>query len=339
MSRLFDAIALFDVGAFIEQYEDCVSGGPDELRVHECPKCLNQNHKLYVNTSKHVWICYVCEWGRNQHDIVVLLAAISGRTLNDIRKEILQDVPPAVSGDLEDLLRRPGPQLELPLEEPEKIELPGSLSFTSYTGASVLAYAQQRGLTQSDVTQCRLRVAGRLKSHRGPWLVFPVFHEGRAVAYQGRNIHNRPPKYASAGSISQYLWPEDNLCNQSSQLILVEGPFDALGLRRLGYTAVCSFGKKLSERQEQQLREWSPKELVFMWDADARSEVQNAVSRIAYAFPRTLVANLSNPTSFRKIDPGDALQDSQIASWIQSKVENAMDITSTEYLEWQLCRE
>lgn len=337
MSRLYDAIELFDIGAFIEEYENVKSGGDDELRVHVCPKCGNENYKLYVNITKRIWICHVCEWGRGQHDIVVLLATLSERTLNSVRKEIMQDAPPAVSGDLEGLLYECQPTPEAAPENPE-IPLPGSDNFNSYTGMSVLEYAYRRGLLRSDILDNKLRVAGKLEHLRGPWLVFPVFHEGKAVAYQGRNIHNRKPKHTSGGNIGQWLWPSDNLCNQTSKLALVEGPFDALGLRRLGYAAVCTFGKKLSSRQEQKIREWDPAELMFVWDADACNEIQNVVSRVSYAFTRTLVVDLSNPESFRKTDPGDALQDSRAAAWIQARVEDAMDITSPEYLEWQLCQ-
>jgi len=348
VSRLWDAIDLLDVQAWIEQYVETKSGGPTELILKDCPKCHNNKGKLYVNPEKKVWICYVCEWGRNQHDIVILLSAISDRSLNDIRKEILEAVPAAVSGDMEEQLTKalnqnPDEQLDLAL--PISIELPGSDNFTTLTGQRVLAYCGRRGVKMDDIVRYKLRLSGKLgmtansdRKWPGPFLVFPVFDTyGTPVGYQGRHVDGRDPKYVSSKSIANWLWPVENLRPWISLLILVEGPFDAMGLQRLGYTALCTFGKKLSLVQEHIIRELKPETLLFAWDLDAMKEIQRTVSRMSYAFDRVLVADFEHPSG-KKVDPGDALNDVSVAAWIHERIAGAIDVASPEFLEWQLAK-
>lgn len=93
--RLQEAAELLDLEGWLDQYVGIKHGGGHERRLEVCPKCGNDEYKLYVNVELRLWTCYVCGWGKFQRDISVLMAEVSGRSLFAIRKELLETVRPA----------------------------------------------------------------------------------------------------------------------------------------------------------------------------------------------------------------------------------------------------
>lgn len=368
--RLADAVEFLDLQGWIEQYVDTKPGGGYNIRIQTCPKCLNDEYKLYVHTSDKVWICYVCDWGRYIKDIVVLMQAISGRTLFDIRKELLQSVKPAPTGDLQQQLmgvffKEPATVVE-PLT-PE-VALPGTDSWAGIMSSKVHAYALSRGLTEDEIAQYRLRAALKLRGFSGPFCVTPIFYEGKAVNWQGRRVvGDHEPKYVSYDDISDWLWPIDDLfvafMRSQGRAILVEGTYDSGGMWRVGMPGQATFGKKISDAQIELLRRFGVTEVWLAWDADAartsdrklhtaleakkrvgmRGEIESAALRLKRYFS-TKVVDLSNPPQFyyadgrpvKKPDPGEILRVPAVADWVKERLNQAMDVNSVEFFQWQL---
>ena len=327
------AIEEFDISAFIEQYVSIIYVNDQEVRINVCPNCENNNYKLYVNVKKKVWICHVCSWGVGRNDIAILLAAIADCSILDIRLEILNQIIEVPKGNLEELLQPT--DLKIFKEDKDLIELeyPGNNNFKSITGRNVLNYVLCRGLTNKDICEYKLIVAANINGHFGPFIVFPIVDKGKLVAYQGRRINKGEPKYVSKGNIGQWVWPYP-IDKRFSKIYITEGPFDALGLLRLGYNAVCTFGKKLSMSQRLLLDKWN-NEIVFVWDQDALLEIINTVPEISHIFSKISYVDL-NHSSGRKIDPGDSLKSLKIGKWIRHRVSNAIDCSSNWFLEKQL---
>src|SRR5690348_5938740 len=95
-TSLEEALELLDLGDWLLQYTEGKYAGEEELRILECPNCGNSKEKLYVNVNKKAWQCKVCEWGRGIGDPVVLMAAVSGRSLTDVRIELTKMIVPAI---------------------------------------------------------------------------------------------------------------------------------------------------------------------------------------------------------------------------------------------------
>jgi DNA primase len=356
MSRLDEALELLDVAAWLEGYTDAKSGGPGELRLHECPKCGDDRYKLYVNTEKRLFICYVCDWGRGVGDIVQLLAAVSGMSPFLVRAEIASMVVPAPAGDLTSKLEDAFGSSTEAVEAGDygaapEIDPPGSPNFTGLTTRRILSYALGRGLTQEDVAFYRLRGSGSLEIRKewngkervtkisGPFLVFPVHLGKKAVAWQGRRLKNEDPKYVSANNIKDWLWPLDqsffSLFADQRKVVLVEGVFDALGYLRLGIPALCTFGKSISLAQLNILHDLQPKEVYFAWDLDATRELQRAVDRVAHSFPSTYVVSFAGAYE-GKLDPGDSLSRPELAPWLRECLDSAMDVRGPEFFSWRM---
>ena len=350
MARIDEALELLELGDWISQYTDIRDAGDGEVRVSTCPMCGNDKYKLYVNTRKQRWICYVCDWGRGLADPVLLMSAISERSRFDIRLELTRMVKPAPKGDITAALKNAfdGDDESSDIFEAEEIELPGSQNFQSgITSMQVLNYAYTRGIQPKQVRSLGLRYAsmmhikkrsGKPVPIKGPFLVFPVIVAGRPVSYQGRRLVDADPKYVSASNVSDWLWPlGQDLFDvyDGSRLYLVEGVFDALGLLAMGHGAVCTFGKSISDRQLSILDELAPQQVVFAWDLDAKQEVARAVDRVAYKFTRTGIISFEGHTS-GKVDPGNALQSVEAANWIRGKVSDIVDVRSPDYFRWRM---
>jgi hypothetical protein len=370
--KLKDAIEFMDLGGWLDTYVATKHGGGSELRLETCPNCANSEYRLYVNTDTKVWICYVCDWGRYQGDVTVLMAMISGRNLFDIRKELLQSVKPAPVGDLQQLLMSRFQQAPKPLAEltpSTGIQLPGSDGWGGITSQKVWNYLIGRGLTDEEIVMYRFRTALKLRGFTGPFAVSPVFYKDQPVNWQGRRIEGDfDPKYVSYDDIANWLWPIDQLQNsllaRAQQAFLVEGVYDAAGMRRIGQPGLSTFGKKISERQIQLLIELGVREVYLCWDADSartsdkriqsalkdpkvrvgmRGEIEQAALRCKRYF-NTKVVDLSNAPPLlspngeriKKPDPGEILRAPSVADWVLSRINKAMPVDSLEFFEWRL---
>lgn len=340
MSKLDQALEDLDLEAWIEGYDDVKSGGTHEIRVQNCPNCGNSKYKLYVNVEKQRWICYVCDWGRHQGDVCTLLAAISGRPKGAIQIELAKSVRPAPKPDTfaAKLSEAFFPPSQEPPEEVQEVVLPGEDSFTGIISGRVRDYAYTRGLTDRDLEFYEFRAATKLRRYSGPFLVFPVFMQDIPVAWQGRRIVNREPKYVSSDDISDWLWPMPEDHDSSDLIILVEGVFDALALLKYDYPACCTFGKKISKRQLRHLQRHRVLELAFAWDAHEVTAIEREARRARGIFPKVSAVDfrLPNKAGVKNPDPGDCLTNDKLVDWLCCCITNRIDVDSTEFYHWRL---
>jgi hypothetical protein len=288
---------------------------------------------------------------------------LSGRTALDIYKELSQAVKPAPSSDFVNLINSSFNQTRSTVVNEDEnllqvVSLPGDVDFSSSFSSRVLSYVYARGMVSDDVHAYKLRSAYKLFSFTGPFVVFPVLYKGLPVGWQGRRVSGKEePKYVSSDNIGNWLWPIDtaftDLVEKEKHVVLVEGVFDAAGMWRLGIPAFCTFGKKISEKQVQLLKDLGVRSLSLMWDADAavtslqkrlggakglRGEIESAALRLKRNFS-VKVVDLSNPPDFPdtdKPDPGEILRSSSVAEWISSRVDAAIDVNSTQFFQWRL---
>lgn len=339
MSRLDDALEDLDVEAWLEDYEEIRPGGKYEIRLQNCPKCGNDDFKLYVNTEKLVWICYVCDYGRHQGDICTLLADVAGKSKAAIQIELAQPLKPTPKPS-EFLAKLHESFAAPPQGGPEPVEtviLPGNLGFMGIVSRRVREYAMRRGLTDMDLDRYQLRTATKLRNFPGPYLVFPVYFEGKPVAWQGRTIGSAEPKYVSSDDVANWLWP---MPDSAERVTLVEGVFDAIALLRCGYNACCTFGKKISKRQLGHLHRNHVTEIAFAWDANALTDIEREARRAQGLFPTVSIVDLSKPNDVNLTDPdpGDCLAHPQLKRWLHDCVGDPISVDSAEFFEWCLQR-
>jgi hypothetical protein len=357
--KLRDILEDVDLESWLDQYASLKPGGqPSERVLETCPKCLNSNYKVYVNVERHLWICHVCDWGRHGR-LIDLMSEVSGKTALQIYKELAQTVTPAPASDF--MARLQGAFAPIEADGPAPIEMvhiPGDADFSGIITTRVMNYAVRRGLSHADVQMYQLRAAVKLFRFTGPFLVFPVLNRGIPVAWQGRRAEGKSePKYVSSDHIGNFLWPIDTQFSDriaaDRHVVLVEGVFDAIALWKMDVPALCTFGKKISEKQVVLLQQLGVKSVAIMWDADAavtsmqkrmngprglRGEIEFSALRLKRNF-KVYVVDLSDPPEFdgvSKADPGEALCHPEIVVWLQERMATAIDVDSTQFFQWRL---
>lgn len=345
MGKLKDALEQIDLELWLEQYAEIKSAGRDEIKIRDCPMCSDDRYKLYVNTTKFVWICHHCSWGLYLNDASILLSEVSGRPLFDVRKEILKAVKPAPGASFADALTQllVDDQEDYKLQELEEVLLPGHPLADGVVGRQVTSYAEARGLSSTWTCYLKMRMAAKLRNYAGPWLIFPVYFHHTPVGWQGRRVKGKvEPKYVSSDEISDWVWPIDGIFLQrlraSKEVTIVEGVFDALGAWKADCPAVCTFGKKVSQRQIGLLHRLGIDRVNIGWDPTATKEIEKEAKRLARSFDVRIVdmSDLENVMSAEKFDPGLLLTEPDLRDSFTNCVKGAMTLDSEAFYDWRL---
>lgn len=348
MSRNSDiALTSIDLKAWLERYTDTKPVDGREFRIN-CPKCGNTKFKLYVNVEKLVWNCFRCNWGKGIRDISLLMAEVSNRNVNDVRKEISRFVIPSLKSEdfvekLEEKLYKKQPKVKKITFK--AMDMPGTDNEKALVYQQAMQYAVRRGLSPKEVGALSIRAAGVLRGNPGPFLIFPIAYDGKIVNYQGRRINGDfEPKYVSGPDIHDYLFPMDQtqleICRYTQYVVIVEGIFDAIAMWRCDRPAVCTFGKKITDAQVNLLRQIGIKKVILAWDPDAQKEIEDAAKRLQTTFD-VYVADLTKcieNTNTSKIDPGKVLVQDNMRNWLRMVIDTAFSVHDPEFFKWQLRR-
>lgn len=340
---------MFDVDIYewLSDYTKVIpTGRSDEVRI-DCPECGDGDTKLYVNINKHLFHCKKCNFGEKVRDVSILLSSVSGKSVSAIHKELQNFVNPTDKANLTEKLKSVlfNDDVSLsPYMPVAAVELLGIATFKGIVGSAVGDYAASRGLSELDIQRLQLRAAYSIFKFIGPFLLFPIIYDDIPVCWQGRRTVESEPKYVSHDDIANWLWPLHGTYLTSiihkRAVVLTEGVFDALGFWKIGIPALCTFGKKISEKQIKLLKDLGVFVIKIAWDADALPEIEKAALRLRAMF-NVHVVDLSvrpNNNSDDKIDPGSVLRDPSLENWLLDRLNSAIDVRDSSFFFWRLSR-
>lgn len=355
--RLLRAINLFDLESYVEQNFSPVRRSGDELRVNcFAPKgCSGSDDKqhLWINHVKKRWICYKCGYGDHKQQegtswLPRFIADAEGVSISEVRRRLLGHVEPTPAEELGDLLEASFRSREI-VAAPGGIEIPGSFGPVK-AGSKAGDYAAKRGLTRELLKKYDVRYCQDIRQKR--WLgrlIFPVRDlEGVIKTASGRDVTGRKPKSRAwevwpGTDIQSLLWP---LAWHEGQrvftmrdlspehVVVVEGVFDALGVLLSGYDSLCTFGKKLSQRQVEVLQKIKPREVTLAWDYDARAKMVKLVKQLQGRFELVSVFPFQFKEVWSKADFGDMLEQEQLVRVFLSEMASRITVESDAYLGW-----
>lgn len=148
-------------------------------------------------------------------------------------------------------------------------------------------------------------------------IVLPVYfrhlYYGFSARYLGKDKTLKNKYYNTKSLPTKNLLYLYDMVREREPVIIVEGPFDALRLRYLGYNALCNFGVNWSTDKTLVVMRLQPPLIILMLDADAAG--QAAINRINGDFERWFPR--SQITQFPMIpdhDPGDVPEDYLIST-------------------------
>lgn len=209
-----------------------------------CPWCQHpeSKKKLWINLDPdgdtfQAWHCWVCEEsGGSLFDLLDDVGA--PQTLFDRLKEII-DVPSRFNSEGEE-----------ESEDEFSLDLPDSFSPLWENQDDILSRhainrLKKRSVNYGDIVKYRIGYCGdgRYKNR----IVIPSYDsEGDLNYLIGRAIwSNQKPKYKNCSAPKSRVIPFNNTINWSFPVTLVEGPFDAISVRR---NSIPLLGNRLSEK-------------------------------------------------------------------------------------------
>ena len=193
------------------------SGG--EMLFH-CPYCDHHKKKLSVNIEKNVFKCWICDAsGTDLGKIVHRFADFQAR------QEWSELCGKVDISAFENLFKPPEEKREATVSLPDE--------FVSLTNKSLLPsnnlalhYLQSRGLTREDILKWKIGYCGSGEYHGR--VVFPSFNKDGYVNYfVTRAYGNGWPKYKNSPTSRDIVF-NDLYVDWNSDIVLVEGPFDAV---------------------------------------------------------------------------------------------------------------
>jgi len=222
-----------------------------------CPFCYHHKAKLSVNMSARFgrWKCWVCE--------------AAGHKLNSLlyKMGVPKEERRMILGNLEDVYVPPKERVdEGPLMLPPEYH-PIWWPVDSFEYRNALHFLKKRGLTREDIIKFQIGYC-----EQGPYkgrVILPSYDSDSNLNYfVSRSYYVIEFKYKNPPASKNNIIFE-NMVDWSSPVVLVEGPFDAIAVRRNG---IPLLGKVLYGKLKQKLIREKPPMVYVMMDADAEAD-------------------------------------------------------------------
>lgn len=367
--RLQQAIDRFNLAEYLEeQFVDIrYAAGGEEYRLH-CfsPNGCNggdYNHKLYVNVEKKRWICFKCGYGTSTQPgtgfLIRFMADVEGLHPAVIRNRLLNLVEPTPEDDLNDLIRGMFTQVDggmasshLPPKEPDPITMPVEFRRLELDGRGVTAapyrkYLKARGIANRYGRLYDIRFCPTSFDQWTGRIIFPIIDEkGDYRSAVGRTLkqnRNRTEKWVNwpDTELAHFLWPMFQRgglgpLHWGDRVLLVEGIFDAIAARvhnDTNCTVRCTFGKKISDKQIEVLKQHSVQKLILAWDPKEKPAMQKAARRLTDEGFSVSVFPYRR-ANWHRYDIGDALCNSWVQKAFVSEIRQCIPFESHEFLAW-----
>ena len=222
-----------------------------------CPFCNHRKPKLEINMAtneegKNPWECWVCQTrGRTIRSLLHQL-----KTPREQAQSILKYLPKGAQIEYK--------QLSI-IELPKEYQSLYSASPTSVIANIVKKYLYDRGITDNDFIKYGIGYC--TSGEYGGRVIIPSFSEsGTLNFFVARTYDGNYFKYKNPEASKDIVFFE-NLINWNAPIILCEGVFDAMAIRR---NAIPILGKTISTSLYKKILTSTLKDIYIALDTDAR---------------------------------------------------------------------
>ena len=228
---------------------------------YHCPLCKHHKPKLEVNMSENSkgenpWHCWVCDK--------------KGKKLYQLFKAV--EVPPETMAELKAIVKYVGPETDVQVET--KVTLPKefkpliNIQKSNIMGRHALAYIKSRGITEEDILKYGI---GYCETGRyANMVIVPSFDErGNINYFTGRSFEKDPSVKYRNPSVSRDIIPFELFINWELPLILCEGPFDAISIKR---NVIPLLGKNIQTKLMKKIVMSSVEKIYIALDKDAQKQ-------------------------------------------------------------------
>lgn len=221
-----------------------------------CPFCNHRKPKLEINMSsndkgENPWECWVCQTrGRTIRSLLKQL-----KTPRDQAVEILKFVKKGANYEYREVAS---------LELPKEFQLLADASSTSVIANKVKKYLYERGFGPNDLL--KYNVGYCTTGEYGGRIIIPSYNEANSLNFfVARTFENNYFKYKNPEASKDIIFFE-NLINWDQPIILCEGVFDAVAIRR---NAVPILGKTISNSLLKKIITGKAQDIYIALDKDA----------------------------------------------------------------------
>jgi hypothetical protein len=226
-------------------------------QAHSCPFCHHHKPKLEINFTENKegtnpWQCWVC--GKR------------GKTIRSLFKQI--ETPPEILAQLKPLIKT-GNNVET-ITTYNLVELPKEFKQFDNTIISrhALTYLKKRNITKHDVLKynigyCEYGLYSKM-------IIIPSYDiNGRLNYFTARSFEKDPYVKYRNPEISRDIIPFELFINWDLPIILCEGPFDAIAIKR---NVIPLFGKNIQPSLMKKIVTSKVQKIYIALDTDAISK-------------------------------------------------------------------
>lgn len=219
---------------------------------YACPFCHHHNRKFAVNIVKKKWQCWHCNQRGNRLLSLFRKLNCSKEQIHELYGILKEDIP-YIKDDSPTHLSLPS-EFQ-PLWKPNKL--------IAYKHA--MLYLTKREITAFDIMKHEIGFCtdGEYKNR----IIIPSYDENKVLNFfTGRSyLENEKFRYKNP-PISKNVIGFDWLINWKYPIVLVEGVFDAISVKR---NAIPLFGKTLPRKLQNKILEKRPPIIYILLDSDA----------------------------------------------------------------------
>jgi len=285
-----------------------------EEYLFDCPSCDHHKKKLSINLEKNVFKCWVCDY--SGADIIRLLRKHAPITLVSEWRQLTGQIDISRYEDLFSSKK---------VVQPEALHLPQG--FKTLAGPTTplkekpLKYLQSRGITDKEILRWKIGFCdyGEYENR----IIVPSFDEFGALNYfVGRTYTKNSYKYRNP-KVSKDIIFNDLLIDWNSDVVLVEGVFDAIKCDN----SIPLLGSSLSEGSKLFEKICLMRPTIYMaMDKDAKKKEYSIMSSLRSFGISTYSIPLGSFNDLAEMTRGEIID----------RKCNADIITNTDYLKYKM---
>jgi DNA primase len=214
--------------------------------------------------GENPWHCWVCDK--------------KGKKLYQLFKSI--EVPPNVMSELRTIVKYIGPETKFQVEEklalPKEFELLDNIHPSNITARHAAAYLKSRGITEDDILKYGI---GYCEGGRYANMVIIPSYDAKGILnyFTGRSFQKEPSVKYRNPSVSRDIVPFELFINWDLPLILCEGPFDAISIKR---NVIPLLGKNIQSNLMKKIVMSSVEKIYIALDRDAQKQALNFCEKL-----------------------------------------------------------
>ena len=244
-----------------------------------CPFCNHRKPKLEINMAtneegRNPWECWVCQ--------------TKGRSIRSLLTQL--KTPPSAAAEILKYVQR-GSEIEYKglsiVELPKEFQLLHTSSSTSYVSNIVKNYLYERGLTDYDFIKYGIGYC--TTGEYGGRVIIPSYSaSGTLNFFVARTFDGNYFKYKNPETSKDIIFFE-NLINWNTPIILCEGVFDAIAIRR---NAVPLLGKSITNELYKRILTSKLTDIYIALDTDAQTQALRIAEKLIAAGFRVFLIEL-----------------------------------------------